>query len=177
VSEPSDKEDARTSLAAAASSTGTGDAFFVFQIASTHVAVRAEQVEGVLAANDPTPIPSTPGYILGLVPYGETTLPIIDPARFLDLDEEEETGGEGAETRVVVLRSGAMQVGLHCGRAIGVVAVDKPKLLPASVLSGGRLQEFLRAEFEATEARVGVLDVAAMLGAARITPAGGGSTG
>jgi len=153
-----------------------GEPLFVFQVAATLLAVDAQQVDAVLPEAEMTPVPCTPPYVLGLVPYGESTLPIIDPARFLELGVES-AAPDGVSRRVVVLSSGALCAGLLCERAAGVVLVERAARQPATVLTGGRLGDFLQAEFETAEARVGLIEVASLLDAARIRPASTGAAG
>ena len=153
------------------SSSSPSEAYFLFQVGGTELAVPAAFVESVAEVVAPVRVPHTPPYILGLVLHGEAALPILDVARFVGLDGEraEQVGDESAR-RFVFVRSGEMVVGLLCDRAAGVRAVERGLRQAAGVLKGGRLSTFLEAELELPDARVGVLSLERFIEDARMRP-------
>jgi chemotaxis signal transduction protein len=142
---------------------------FVFQVAGVVLAIPADMVDGVSAVDDPTPIPGTPGHVMGLVAVGDRVLPLVDLAVLLDLG-----GGDGAAPidpmfrRTILVRAGDLEAGLVCHRARGLLSMRESALHEPRVLQGSRLRAFVTAEFEADQVG-GVLDLPALLQAAAVT--------
>lgn len=151
--------------------TAVVDAYFLFRVGGTRLAVPALRVESVADVVAPMRVPYTPAHILGLVLHGEVALPVVDLAVFFGLDRGgvEEVSDISAR-RVVFVRDGEMVVGLLCDRATGVRAVDRGMRQPAEVLKGGRLRRYLEAELEMADARVGVMDLGRFIDDARVRP-------
>jgi chemotaxis signal transduction protein len=63
-----------------------------------------------------------------------------------------------------------LEAGLVCDQAYGVLEISPADLQPATVLKAGRLPEFVIRELDGPDARIGVLDIAAVLESARIAP-------
>lgn len=141
----------------------------VFLLGELRLAVDANSVASVLPGEPPTKIPKTASYILGLIPYDEGALTVVDLFGFLDLDVPEKTRKlELSERRVIIVSTDELEAGLLCDKAMGVIGVEISKTKEATILKGGRLPEFLEYEIDTALGRVGILNLANILEAARV---------
>jgi purine-binding chemotaxis protein CheW len=142
-------------------------ALFVFVVAGVRLALRAQEIDVISAVDEPTPLPGAPAHLLGLVTEGERVLPLVDLALLLDLDP---TPGDADPLfrRTLFVRSGALEAGLVCHRARGLISLDSSGLCEPMVLQGKHLRPFLSAEVAAGQGVIGVLDLAALLRAASV---------
>jgi chemotaxis signal transduction protein len=148
-----------------------GTAFmFGLRVGAVHLFVDAANVSGVLALEPTTRVPHAPPHIVGLAPHGEGALAIADLGQFLQLDDvqPDRYAVDMSTYRVVIVTHSNMEAGLLCDQALGVRALERARMEPASILRGGRLTEFIREEIDCDDARFGVLDLGALLNSARI---------
>lgn len=141
----------------------------IISIYRVMLAVPAELVVSVSAVPSPTPLPGAPAHILGLVASGERALPLVDLEVMLAIRGDEPI--DPLFRRVVFVRAPALEAGLVCHRARGLVSVPGSALEEPSVLQGERLRPFLEAEVSGQAGVVGVvgvLDIAAVLEAAAV---------
>jgi purine-binding chemotaxis protein CheW len=143
-------------------------ALFVFLVSGVGLAIPARDIGAVSAVDEPTPIPSAPPHVLGLVAAGERVLPLVDLAQFLDLPGEGSLRVDPLFRRTLFVRSGELEAGLICHRARGLVNAEASALREPTVLQGKGLKPYLTAELETGNGLVGVLDVAALLRAASV---------
>ena len=127
----------------------------------------AELVSSVSEVGVPTPLPGAPPHVLGLIAVSDRVLPLVDLAVLFAIP------GDRARVdplfcRALFVSAGDLEAGLVCHRARGLIEVPASAFEEPNVLQGERLRPFLQAEIEAGERRIGVLDVAAVLGAAAI---------
>lgn len=137
---------------------------FVFGIGNTHLALEASKLLTIAAPQTPVPLPRAPQHVLGLIPYGDSTLPIVDLAAFLQLASEQ---GD-TQNRLLVIRDSGMSVGLLCDQVLGVRTIHSSALAAPQLLKGGRLPRYLRQEILEGALPVGLLDVATLLEDARV---------
>lgn len=143
-------------------------ALFLFTVSGVGLAIPAHDIGAVSAVDEPTPIPSAPAYVLGLVAAGERVLPLVDLAIFLELPGEGSMEVDPLFRRTLFVKSGELEAGLICHRARGLVAVEDSSLREPTVLQGRRLRPYVTAEVDTGHGLVGVLDVAALLKAAAV---------
>jgi chemotaxis signal transduction protein len=125
-------------------------------------------VRAVSAVDEPTPIPSAPAHVLGLVAAGERVLPLVDLAVFLELPGEASLQVDPLFRRTLYVKAGELEAGLVCHRARGLVTVDASALREPGVLQGRGLRPYVTAELDTGNGLAGVLDVAALLRAASV---------
>lgn len=144
-------------------------AMLLFRLGEFQLAVVADAVANVIAGEHPTKIPRTPSYILGLVPYGEGSLTVLDLSAFLNLGVSDAGANlELSERRILIVGVNQLEAGLLCDKALGVINVEESELQETIILKGGRLPEFLEYEFDDSAGRVGLLNIAKLLDTARI---------
>ena len=143
-------------------------ALFVFMVSGVGLAIPANDIGAVSAVDEPTPIPSAPAHVLGLVAAGERVLPLVDLAIFLDLPGDAALEADPLFRRTLFVKAGELEAGLICHRARGLIAAEESALREPTVLQGKRLRPYIRAEMDTGHGLVGVLDVAALLRAASV---------
>jgi len=110
-----------------------------FRLGGEEYAVLVADVREVLKIYQPTSVPNSPDYILGIMSLRGTMLPIIDLCRRFGLP----AGVQDEKSRIVVVSSGEEDVGLLVDRVTGVFRIlsDDIKPAPENVEQGS---EFLR---------------------------------
>jgi purine-binding chemotaxis protein CheW len=141
---------------------------FVFVVSGVGLAIPAHDIAAVSAVDEPTPIPSAPPHLLGLVAAGERVLPLIDLALFLELPGEGSLRVDPLFRRTLFVKAGELEAGLICHRARGLMAAEPSALREPAALQGSRLRPFITAEMETGNGLIGVLDVGALLRAASV---------
>lgn len=141
---------------------------FLFVVSGVGLAIPAHDIRSVSAVDEPTPIPSAPAHLLGLVAAGERVLPLVDLAIFLELTGEASLRVDPLFRRTLFVKWGELEAGLVCHRARGLVTAESSALREPAALQGRRLRPFLTAELETGSGLAGVLDVGALLRAASV---------
>ncbi len=137
---------------------------FVFVLGDTHLAIPASSIETISAVQPPVPLPHAPEHVLGIIAFGESTLPIVNLHTFLGLRASDEE----VVQRVMVVRHNDCNVGIICDHVIGVRTAYTSQLSVPQLIKGGRLQEFLDHELNNETIPVGLLNLGALLEAARV---------
>jgi chemotaxis signal transduction protein len=104
--------------------------------------------------------------VLGLLSQAGHALPVVDLSAFLGLGKLEPS--PDSPPRIVFVQDRGMHVGLTCNKVLGVqsdIDLGKPE---SAVLRGERLSSVLVGEFSSSAGVVGLLDVTALLEAARL---------
>lgn len=166
----------QVALRAAGAGAGAGDDndvdYFRFRIGTTWLAVEPSRVEAVVQLGAEDPVPFAPPYVRGVRVHAGRVLAVVDLVAFLGLANGAARSGAGASVdafgRVLVLRSGALSAGVACDRVAGVMPVSRAAQRPPATLQGEQLRKFLVAELDLEDSVCGVLDVAALLDAARV---------
>ncbi len=133
---------------------------------------RGDCIERVTATRQPTLLPGVPSYVAGLVPYGQEALVVFDMESFLQLgsavaDPTAEQGDE-ALARLIVVNTGDLTVGIPVAQTGGILPVRPEERRAASVITTQSLRPFLRSEVDTPRGLTGVVDLRAVLEAARV---------
>jgi chemotaxis signal transduction protein len=100
----------------------------VFEAGGRAFGLAIGDIERVVHAVRPLPLPHGPAFIAGLLNLHGTAIPVLDlNAWFGDSPRE-----VGIEDLMIVLRAGAARVALHVERARGVAAIAAAAVQPAS---------------------------------------------
>jgi purine-binding chemotaxis protein CheW len=90
------------------------------------------QVERILRYSPPSPLPKSPEYLEGVMPYGDSAVPVIDLRKRFELDAPIRE-----ETRVMVLELEAQRVAVLVDEVREVLRVDSTAIAaPGPVVSG-----------------------------------------
>ena len=127
------------------------------RLARERYAVESTYVREVLPLKDVTPLPCTPAFVLGLINVRGQILSVMDLRVFFDLPREAATRA----TKIVVLRSGDMEVGIVADGVVEARTLPLDDLHPALPTLTGVRATYLRG---IAEGDLVVLDAAKLLG-------------
>ena len=112
----------------------TGDDVQVvtFRVGRQEFAFDILQVERILRYSPPSPLPKAPEFLEGVMPYGETAVPVIDLRKRFELDAPIRE-----ETRLMVLELETQRVAVLVDEVREVLRVDSTSIsAPGPVVSG-----------------------------------------
>jgi purine-binding chemotaxis protein CheW len=104
----------------------------IFRVGRQEFAFDILQVERILRYSAPSPLPKAPEFLEGVMPYGETAVPVIDLRKRFELDAPIRE-----ETRLMVLELEAQRVAVLVDEVREVLRVDSTSIAaPGPVVSG-----------------------------------------
>jgi purine-binding chemotaxis protein CheW len=112
----------------------TGDDVQVvtFRVGRQEFAFDILQVERILRYSEPSPLPKAPEFLEGVLPYGQSAVPVIDLRKRFELDAPIRE-----ETRLMVLELEAQRVAVLVDAVLEVLRVDSTIIAaPGPVVSG-----------------------------------------
>jgi purine-binding chemotaxis protein CheW len=112
----------------------TGDDVQVvtFRVGPQEFAFDILQVERILRYSEPSPLPKAPDFLEGVMPYGNTAVPVIDLRKRFELDAPLRE-----ETRVMVLELDAQRVAVLVDEVREVLRVDSTAIAaPGPIVNG-----------------------------------------
>jgi purine-binding chemotaxis protein CheW len=112
----------------------TGDDVQVvtFRVGRQEFAFDILQVERILRYSAPAPLPKAPQFLEGVMPYGESAVPVIDLRKRFELDAPIQE-----ETRLMVLELDTQRVAVLVDEVREVLRVDSTTIsAPGPVVSG-----------------------------------------
>jgi len=112
----------------------TGDDVQVvtFRVGRQEFAFDILQVERILRYSPPSPLPRAPQFLEGVMPYGETAVPVIDLRKRFELDAPIRE-----ETRVMVLELENQRVAVLVDEVREVLRVDSTTIAPPGPVVSG----------------------------------------
>jgi purine-binding chemotaxis protein CheW len=112
----------------------TGDDVQVvtFRVGRQEFAFEILQVERILRYSPPSPLPKAPQFLEGVMPYGETAIPVIDLRKRFELDAPIRE-----ETRVMVLELEKQRVAVLVDEVREVLRVDSTAIAPPGPVVSG----------------------------------------
>ena len=112
----------------------TGDDVQVvtFRVGRQEFAYDILQVERILRYSPPSPLPKAPQFLEGVMPYGETAVPVIDLRKRFELDAPIRE-----ETRVMVLELENQRVAVLVDEVREVLRVDSTTIAPPGPVVSG----------------------------------------
>jgi purine-binding chemotaxis protein CheW len=103
-----------------------------FRVGRQEFAFDILQVERILRYSAPSPLPKAPEFLEGVMPYGETAVPVIDLRKRFELDAPIKE-----ETRLMVLELESQRVAVLVDEVREVLRVDSTTIsAPGPVVSG-----------------------------------------
>ncbi len=113
--------------------------FVVFQLADNEYVVPVSQVQGIEKMMDITRVPNTPSHVMGVVNLRGVVTPIIDLKILLGLEKSKITEA----TRIIIISSEEMNVGLIVDAANDVLDIPDEAIEPQPEVVGGVEQVFI----------------------------------
>lgn len=132
-----------------------------FLLAEEHYGIETAAIREVYPLKELTPLPCTPAFVLGMVNVRGQILPVINVKRFFDLADQ----GLTDLNKMIIVRTGDIEVGLLADAILGVRSVPTCDLQPPLPTLTGIRADFLRG---VTPARLVVLNIAAILSDKRL---------
>jgi purine-binding chemotaxis protein CheW len=132
-----------------------------FRLAKERYAVEQKYVREVYGLKELTPLPCTPGFLLGIINVRGQILPVIDVKKFFDLPEEGIT-----DLHMVVIVHGEtaageeMELGILADAIVGVRSIPQSTCQPSLPTLTGIRAKYLKG---VTNQQVVILDVPSIL--------------
>jgi purine-binding chemotaxis protein CheW len=112
--------------------TGDDVQVVIFKVGRQEFAFDILQVERILRYTVPSPIPKAPGFLEGVMPYGDSAVPVIDLRKRFELDAPIRE-----ETRLMVLELESQRVAVLVDEVREVLRIDSTAIAaPGPVVSG-----------------------------------------
>jgi purine-binding chemotaxis protein CheW len=162
---------------------GITDPYLAFRVGQIWFAARAELIDEICEAAEPTPLPLAPAHIPGVINLRGQAVPLLDLRLLFDVQsgagqaaaqDEVSSGARGlAEhddlfSRIAVATANGMRVGMLCDQVRGVVEVPRSERRRPEVALGARLLEFVEEEYHQDEGLILLLDLVKLLNTARV---------
>lgn len=151
------------------------EALLTFRVGGSWLAVPARYVDEVCDESTSIPVPGAPSYVPGLINIRGHAVPLLDLRRFLDLPSEDDSGphtmrgfDDAQRVRIVLVVANGMRVGLLCDQIRSLEQVPEDELHKPQAVQGRMLEHIAGQELERDDYVAPVLDVGALLEAARV---------
>ncbi len=125
-----------------------------FRLGDDLFAAPIEAVERVLRYQVPRAVPNLPGWIGGVIEYGDRIVPVIDLRRRFELP----AAANSAQMRLLVLAAGGEWAAVLVDAVLDVRTVQAADLVPPPPLFRGLAAEYLRGVMRRDDQLVIVLD-------------------
>ena len=103
-----------------------------FRVGRQEFAFDILQVERILRYSAPSPLPKAPGFLEGVMPYGESAVPVIDLRKRFELEAVIRE-----ETRLMVLELDGQRIAVLVDEVLEVLRVDSTVITaPSPIVSG-----------------------------------------
>lgn len=138
--------------------TGDDVQLVVFRVGGQRFALNIFQVERILRYQEPTPLPRTPDFLEGMLPYGDGSIPLVDLRKRLS------TGAPiREETRIMVLEWEQGRIGVVVDAVLEVRKVPADRITPPTPLVKGLAAEFISGVVKLDDRTVVVLSAGRLL--------------
>jgi purine-binding chemotaxis protein CheW len=112
--------------------TGDDVQLVTFRVGRQEFAFDILQVERILRYSAPSPLPKAPGFLEGVMPYGESAVPVIDLRKRFELEAVIRE-----ETRLMVLELDGQRIAVLVDEVLEVLRVDSTAITaPSPIVSG-----------------------------------------
>lgn len=122
-----------------------------FMLAHEHYALELTHIREVYPLKELTPLPGTPGFVLGIINVGGQILSIIDIKRFFELPEK----GLTNLNKVIILQSDEMEFGILADEILGTRQIPESAIQTSLPTLTGVRADYLKG---VTGDRVVILD-------------------
>lgn len=140
--------------------------WFTFQLVDTWLAIEPDCVVTILDPQHYVELPLTPSHILGVIPHGQSIIPILHLPRFLKMIKQDTLDSQ--KNRILIVKVKDMDVGIPIELTGGVEVVSDDGISKNILTKNGRLQDFLTGEYEGNQGLTGIVDIGLTLERARV---------
>lgn len=118
--------------------TGDDIQVVIFQGGTQEFALEISQVDRILRYQAPSPVPSAPAFLEGVLPYAEGVVPVVDLRRRLELPAEQRE-----ETRIMIVTLDGQRVGMVVDGVREVLRVDSRRIAPSPPMVRGLAAKYI----------------------------------
>ena len=118
--------------------TGDDIQVVIFQGGTQEFALEISQVDRILRYQAPSPVPSAPAFLEGVLPYAEGVVPVVDLRRRLELPAEQRE-----ETRIMIVTLDGQRVGMVVDGVREVLRVDSRRIAPSPPMVRGLTAKYI----------------------------------
>jgi purine-binding chemotaxis protein CheW len=112
--------------------TGDDVQLVTFRVGRQEFAFDILQVERILRYSAPSPLPKAPDFLEGVMPYGDSAVPVIDLRKRFELQAEIRE-----ETRLMVLELDGQRIAVLVDEVLEVLRIDSTAITaPSPIVSG-----------------------------------------
>ncbi len=137
----------------------------VFRAGRALLAFESRYAECFAELPEEVPLPLAPAHIRGVSLINGRVVPLLDLARFLEVDDATPRADRG-DQRVIVISDGGMTVGI-VAEEIGFLG-SNTQVAPPEALVAGRLRDFAVGQIEHSRGLIALVGLTAVLDAARV---------
>ncbi|KRQ86001.1 Chemotaxis protein CheW [Caloramator mitchellensis] len=117
----------------------TENKIVIFKLDNEEFAADISQVERILSYIEPTKIPESPDYVLGVINYQNNIIPIIDLRKRFGLPNRDET----KDKKIIVVRFENKNIGLVVDNVSEVLDIDTKNMEESPDLIRGKENKYL----------------------------------
>jgi purine-binding chemotaxis protein CheW len=118
--------------------TGDDIQVVIFRGGTQEFALEISQVDRILRYQAPSPVPSAPDFLEGVLPYGGGVVPVVDLRKRLGL-----IAGQAEETRVMIVTMDGQRVGMVVDGVREVLRVDSRRIAPPPPMVRGLAAKYI----------------------------------
>ncbi len=120
--------------------TGESIQLVVFQLANEKYGIATEYVQEVQPMRDLTPVPCTPGFVVGVINIRGSIYSVIDIRSFFGVEKKEYT----ETTKVILVNAAGLEIGILADDVKGATNILVSEIKPPLATQGAVKEEFLQ---------------------------------
>lgn len=128
--------------------------YLIFDSGERQFSLAFSDIIQIIAAQEPSPLPDFPDYVLGTIAYNSTVIPVISLRRRFHFEDKPISD----RNCIIVSESESKQVGLLCDSVSGFTEKNDSEIMPAADLNEEATARFLRGELLIDDEHVLLLD-------------------
>ncbi|HEX5003733.1 MAG TPA: chemotaxis protein CheW [Gemmatimonadales bacterium] len=118
--------------------TGDDIQVVIFRGGTQEFALEISQVDRILRYQTPSPVPSAPDFLEGVLAYGDGVVPVVDLRKRLGLPALQQE-----ETRVMIVTMDGQRVGMIVDGVREVLRIDSRRIAPPPPMVRGLAAKFI----------------------------------
>lgn len=118
--------------------TGDDIQVVIFRGGTQEFALEISQVDRILRYQDPSPVPSAPDFLEGVLAYGDGVVPVVDLRKRLELPALQQE-----ETRVMIVTMDGQRVGMIVDGVREVLRIDSRRIAPPPPMVRGLAAKYI----------------------------------
>ncbi len=137
----------------------------IFELGKLRFAVDILQVQEIIAPAETTWVPTTPGYLKGVINLRGTIVPIIEVEDLLGIEPLKHTKTD----QILIIRDGNLLVGMRVSRVVNIVNIPEDNITIFDEENKERQEKYLLGTGMIFENQISLLDIHRLLAEAKNT--------